>query len=56
MLRNLHLTFVLYNVVPVKSKVKSSKNFVAISEYMDFKAPVVLFHGITSLCSYFEEI
>ena len=33
-LRNLHLTFVL--VVPVKSKVKISQNFVAFSEYMNF--------------------
>ena len=34
-LPNLHLTFVL--VVPVKSKVKILQNFVAFSEYMDFK-------------------
>ena len=35
-LRNLHLTFVLCNVVPVKSKVKISQNYVAFSEYMNF--------------------
>ena len=33
-MRNLHLTFVL--VVPVKSKVEISQNFVAFSEYMNF--------------------
>ena len=30
-------TFLLSNVVPVKSKVKISHNFVAFSEYMNFK-------------------
>ena len=33
-LRNLHL---LSYVVPVESKVKISQNFVAFSEYMNFK-------------------
>ena len=28
----------MYYVVPVKSKVKSSQNFVAFSEYMNFKS------------------
>ena len=35
-LQNLHLTFVQY-VVPVKSKVEISQNFVAFSKYMNFK-------------------
>ena len=35
-MRNLHVTFVLY-VVPVKSKVEILQNFVAYSEYMNFK-------------------
>ena len=35
-MRNLHLTFVLC-IVPVKSKVCISQNFVAFSEYMNFK-------------------
>ena len=30
-------TLLLSNVVPVKSKVKISQNFVAFSEYMNFK-------------------
>ena len=34
-MRSLHLPFVLY-VVPVKSKVEISQNFVAFSEYMNF--------------------
>ena len=34
-MQNLYLTFVLY-VVPVKSKVKISQNYVAFSEYMNF--------------------
>ena len=38
---NLHLTFVIspMYVVPVKSKVEISQNFVAFSEYMNFKKP-----------------
>ena len=34
-------TLLLSYVVPVKSKVKISQNFVAFSEYMNFKASVV---------------
>ena len=34
-LRNLHLTFVLCSAV--KSKMKISQNFVALSEYINFK-------------------
>ena len=30
-------TFLLFYVVPVKSKVEISQNFVAFSEYMNFK-------------------
>ena len=30
-------TLLLFYVVPVKSKVKISQNFVAFSEYMNFK-------------------
>jgi hypothetical protein len=39
-LRNLHLT--LSYVVPVKSKMKISQNYVAFSEYMNFKRKVKL--------------
>ena len=30
-------TLLLYNVIPVKSKVKILQNFVAFSEYMNFR-------------------
>ena len=33
-------TLLLYYVVPVKSKVKILKNFVAFSEYMNFKISI----------------
>ena len=35
-MRYLHLTLLLSYVVPVKSKVEISQNFVAFSEYMNF--------------------
>ena len=37
-------TLLLSYVVPVKSKVEISQNFVAFSEYMNFKGSKIYFH------------
>ena len=41
-MRNLHLTILLTACTVVKSKVKISQNFVAFSEYLNFKAALGL--------------
>ena len=48
-------TLLLSHVVPVKSKVKISQNFVAFSEYMNFKRKkkpisILIFFVLESLC------
>ena len=41
-------TLLLSYVVPVKSKVKMSQNFVAFSEYLNFKIPIKMHSGNSS--------
>ena len=49
-------TLLLSYVVPVKSKVKISQNFVAFSEYMNFKKLCAILLIILYLCSTFLQI
>ena len=41
-------TLLLSYVVPVKSKEKMSQNFVAFSEYLNFKIPIKMHSGNSS--------
>ena len=51
---NLRLTFVQCYIVPVKRKVKILQNFVAFSEYMNFKGKQIFMTNLSENSTQFE--
>ena len=47
-------TLLLYYAVPVKSKVEISQNFVAFSEYMNYKKMFTIYHIALNCGGYYK--